>query len=345
MSEDRTTWGIVLAGGSGRRLSSLTADATGTVIPKQFCSLFEGPSLLRTTIRRMRAVVEPSRILVVVAAGHRRWWEPELADIPLENIIVQPCDRGTACGLLLPLTSILYRDPEACVVVAPSDHYVRNEGALSTSLMEALAHVDDRPHELVLLGMEPDRPDTEYGWITPAPGMTGAVRVVASFVEKPDERLAHRLMSSGGLWSSFTFVATGETLMDHFRRTLPWLVERFASALEFVSWERPHHTLLRLYDQLPTVDFSRRVLQHLNDQLRVLAVPPCGWTDLGTPQRLVECIRDGGACMAPGDPCPIQVEHGAADLRNRGGGRSRTAPLDLARAASRAIEKDLRTPG
>jgi mannose-1-phosphate guanylyltransferase len=338
-------WGIVLAGGSGRRLHSLTADATGTVIPKQFCSVFEGPSLLTTTIRRMEAVVEPRRILVVVAAAHRRWWEPELANIPPENIVVQPCDRGTACGVLLPLTSILYRDPNARVVVAPSDHYVRDEQTLSASLLEAVEHVDERPNELVLLGMEPDRPDTEYGWITPSPDAEGSVRVVTSFVEKPDAHLAHELMLSGALWSSFTFVATGETLMDHFRRTLPWLVDRFRSALEFVSWDRPHHVLLRLYDQLPTVDFSKRVLQLVNERLHVLAVPPCGWTDLGTPQRLLECINNGGPCVSADDPCSARLQEGHSAFRNQADRRHRPAALDLARAASRATDLDLPTHG
>jgi len=346
MIEAGARWGIVLAGGSGRRLRSLTADATGTVIPKQFCSVFEGPSLLRMTIRRMQAVVEPSRILVVVAAGHRRWWEPELADIHPENIVVQPCDRGTACGVLLPLTSILYRDQDARVVVAPSDHYVREEETLSASLLEAVAHVDARPRDLVLLGMEPDRPDTGYGWITSSPDVEETVRVVTSFVEKPDERLAHQLMQGGALWSSFTFAATGETLMDHFRYALPWLVERFTSALEFVSWDRPHHVLLRLYDRLPTVDFSQHVLQLLNERLHVLAVPSCGWTDLGTPQRLVECIRECSMpCAVPGDPRPIPAEQENETVQTRGDRHHRAAPLDLARAASRVSGTDLRTPG
>jgi mannose-1-phosphate guanylyltransferase len=346
MSIDGARWGIVLAGGSGRRLHSLTADSTGTVIPKQFCSVFEGPSLLTMTIRRVRAVVDPDRILVVVAAGHRRWWEPELRDIPPENIVVQPCDRGTACGVLLPLTSILYRDRAARVVVAPSDHYVRHETTLRGSLLQALAYLDERPHELVLLGMEPDRPDTEYGWITPCPGSARAVRTVASFVEKPDMRLAERLMQRGSLWSSFTFVATGETLMDHFLQALPWLVDRFTSALEFVSWDRPNHVLLRLYDHLPTVDFSQRVLQLVTERLCVLAVPACGWTDLGTPQRLVECIRECSMpCAVPGDPRPIPAEQENETVQTPADRHHRAAPLDLARAASRVTGTDLRTPG
>jgi mannose-1-phosphate guanylyltransferase len=269
-------------------------------------------------------VVDPERILVVVAAAHRRWWEPELADIAPENIVVQPCDRGTACGVLLPLTSILCRDPAARVVVSPSDHYVRDEDTLSWSLMEAVAHVDGRPRLLVLLGIEPDRPDTEYGWITPAPDGEDAVRLVTSFVEKPDAELAHRLMQSGALWSSFIFVASGEALLDQFKRSLPWLVERFNVELAFGPWEKRPQALLSLYDRLPTVDFSRRVLEQAGDAVYVLPVPPCGWTDLGTPQRVSECVFkdscqqvDAGSapCRRPPSGMVLSTRAGALDLR------------------------------
>lgn len=338
-------WGIILAGGSGRRLHSLTADATGTVIPKQFCSVFKGPSLLRIAIRRMETVVEKRRLLVVVAAAHRRWWEPELHDIFPENIVVQPCDRGTACGVLLPLTSILFRDADARVVVAPSDHYVRDEVTLRTSLLEAVDHLDGWPNDMVLLGMEPDRPDTEYGWITSVPSMGNPVRAVTAFVEKPDALLAERLMADGALWSSFTFVATADALMDQFRQTLPWLVDRFTSALDVVSWDSPHPGLLRLYDHLPTVDFSQRVLQLVTDRLRVLAVPQCGWTDLGTPQRLLECIGNGVSRAPADDRCSIHVQDELADQHRQSDRRQRPAALDLAHAARRAISPDLHNPG
>ena len=338
MSEAGEKWGVVLAGGSGSRLSALTIDATGMVVPKQYCSFLGGPSLVRTTIQRLKKVVDSSRIVVVVSSEHRKWWELDLGDIAPENIIVQPCNRGTACGVLLPVLSILHRDPRARIVVSPSDHYVRDEETLTWSLMEAQAHVDARPGLLVLLGMEPDRPETEYGWITPSAGCAETLRGVASFVEKPDAELADELMRSGALWSSFTFVTTGKTLMGHFRRSMPRLVERFSTGLTYASWDHRQHDLLRLYDRLPTVDFSRLVLAQAHEGVHVLPVPPCGWTDLGTPQRVSECAaRYSWPQDNSGDASVRQSERHVAPLptavRNY-----RRCDVDLAEVALRASD-------
>jgi mannose-1-phosphate guanylyltransferase len=138
MHQHDATWGIVLAGGEGRRLQSLTRDEQGRVVPKQFCSFLGTQSLLRSAIDRMAEVVERQRIIVVVAASHRRWWQRELVDIEPENILVQPVNRGTACGVLLPLAHLAARDPEARVVVAPSDHFVEDEPGYASSLQHAV---------------------------------------------------------------------------------------------------------------------------------------------------------------------------------------------------------------
>ncbi len=340
MNGSSTHWGVILAGGSGSRLNTLTTDADGTVIPKQYCSFLGGPSLLRKTIDRLRVVVDTSRIVIVVSAQHRRWWEPELSDIAPENVIVQPCNRGTACGVLLPLISILSRDPRARVVVSPSDHFVHDELTLTSSLMAAQTHVDALPDRLVLLGMVPDRPETGYGWITPSPGHQGAVRGVASFVEKPDGEVAEELMRSGALWSSFTFVAAGETLMNHFRRLMPWLVDKFDRRLEFASGHNRNLALLGLYDRLPTVDFSRGLLEQVGGGIHVLAVPPCGWTDLGTPERVSECAMRFRCTHHESECKSIALESCQTAPESTANGTHRWNPVDLAEVALRSVEAE-----
>jgi mannose-1-phosphate guanylyltransferase len=116
------TWALILAAGQGTRLRSLTTTKEGFAVPKQFCSLCGGASLLEETLSRAETVATRSHIVTVVAAEHRRWWEPTLWTLPGENIVVQPQNKGTATGLLLPLLHILRRDPNATVAVLPSDH-------------------------------------------------------------------------------------------------------------------------------------------------------------------------------------------------------------------------------
>ena len=135
-----STWALVLAAGEGSRLRALTT-TNGVAVPKQFCSLHDGPSLLQEALHRAEAVAPRQRICTIVAEQHRRWWQGPLWSLPSQNIIVQPENRGTAAGLLLPLLHIEARDPQARVVVLPSDHYVRDEATLARSLRNATAKI------------------------------------------------------------------------------------------------------------------------------------------------------------------------------------------------------------
>lgn len=283
----RHTWAIVLAGGQGKRVRSLTTNAVGDPVPKQFCSFGTGVSLLRRAIDRAARIVSPQRIVTVVAPRHRQWWEPELSDLPVENIVVQPRDRGTAAGILLPLSGILRRDPDAEVVVVPSDHYVENEPRLRAAVLDAILAADGSDVRVVLLGIEPRACDTEYGWIVPVagngPGNVPARRV-ASFVEKPDGERARSLMRRGAVLNSFIFAASGAALLGIFEHAAPQLLGPFSDWPADASLGPLEVEML--YEDLPTCDFSRDILERSCDRLWVVRAPDCGWIDLGTPARL-----------------------------------------------------------
>lgn len=282
MRDGGDRWALVLAGGSGTRLRTLTSDGAGAAVPKQYCSLSGGPSLLEEALGRARSVVPTDRIVVVVAEDHAIWWRPAVADLPARNVIVQPLNRGTAPGVLLPLLSILERDPRASVAVLPSDHFVADEEILARSLRAALEAAERDRERIFLLGIQPDAPDTEYGWIVPAraPGQ-GMVRVSA-FVEKPRPEMALELMRRGAVWNSFVFAAAGAALRTLFLRRRPSLIDALSSL--------PGRPLGEIYAALPISDFSRELLQGSEDRLALLPVPACGWNDLGTPERVSACI-------------------------------------------------------
>src|SRR5262245_53150295 len=128
------TWAVVLAAGEGKRLWALTTDASGVAVPKQFCSLRDGPSLLHEALQRAEAVTHRERICAVVAQQHARWWHDQLEALPRSNLIVQPENRGTAIGILLALLHVIERDPYAVVVLLPSDQHVENEAVMCVAL-------------------------------------------------------------------------------------------------------------------------------------------------------------------------------------------------------------------
>lgn len=289
MPTTHSPWVIVLAGGSGSRLQTLTTDGDGISVPKQYCSLRGGRSLLLETIGRALQLAPRARIVVVVAAEHQRWWRQQLTGSAPDNILVQPRNCGTAAGLLLAIASIRARDRQARIVVLPSDHYIEHNATVLTTLARGLQQVRVEPTRIVLLGITPDSPDTEYGWIVPGPRY-GAVHTVEKFVEKPPLDEAETLLAQGALWHSFLCVADATALWSLCHARHPLLTTPLLDAFELPAGPRTK-ALARAYDMLPNVDFARHVLPGVESHLGLLPVPPCGWTDLGTPARVAECIR------------------------------------------------------
>ncbi|MEZ4450587.1 MAG: sugar phosphate nucleotidyltransferase [Nannocystaceae bacterium] len=278
-------WALVLAAGEGSRLASLTQAATGDPVPKQFCAFGGEVSLLERTLDRAAAIVDPRRIVTVVHRAHRRWWGPLFADVARSSVIVQPSNRGTAIGILLPLLAIARRDPGAVVVILPTDHYVGDEGALRATIAAAFRHAGD--DGVILLGITPEGPETSYGYIVPELGSAGRPHRVRRFVEKPAIAAARRLLDEGALWSSFLFVGRVGAYIDLIREALPGLVDALAPLVSAADEGAP---IDALYASTPSRDFSRDVLERGVDRLRVLAVPRCGWVDLGEPERLLRTL-------------------------------------------------------
>jgi mannose-1-phosphate guanylyltransferase len=266
----------------------------GVDVPKQYCTFKGDQSLLRMALRRAAMLTSRERVVPVVSDQHRQWWEPQLADVPRDNIVVQPCNRGTACGVLLPLIHVLLKEPRASVVILPSDHFVRQEAVFARTATKAFKIVRDAENSIVLLGIRPDGPDSDFGWIEPTLGALDGVHWVLSFVEKPLPVAAQRLMEQGCLWNSCVLVARGVALLSAFKRAFPELVERFGAACVSSTAGEGEERLSRLYARLPSLDLSRDLLQPNDDDLRVLPVPPCGWSDLGTPERVARCLENEG---------------------------------------------------
>jgi mannose-1-phosphate guanylyltransferase len=290
------TWGLVLAGGEGSRLRSLTTRPCGTSVPKQFCSLRGGHTLLEDALKRAAGITAPERICTIVAQQHREWWSDQLREVAPTNVIVQPRNRGTAIGLLYSLLHILPRDPLARVVLLPADHFVRDEVILRESIQQALRRLEQDPSAPVLLGVEPEEIDTELGYILPGePDPLGGQRV-ARFIEKPNAMLARDVVGDGGVWNTFIIAASAQALVDLFLpRFAPLVMEMQVIMNRTSSVGLPAAAgwaaLVDMYERLPQLDFSRDILEGRESKLRVVNVPACGWSDLGTPKRVGETLQ------------------------------------------------------
>lgn len=291
MYDEAETWAVVLAAGEGTRLRSLTTSSSGKTVPKQFCSLYEGPSLLHEALARAEEVATYTRTCAIVARQHRQWWEGMLGYLPAANIIVQPENRGTANGILLPLLHILEREPDARIVLLPSDHHVRQETILSASLRKAVEQLSWRYDETILLGLRPEETDPELGYIVPGRSDGKGALTVTRFVEKPPFAQASDLIDGGALWNAFIVVSSAQGLLRMFQEKIPAIVRRMRAAVKRdLDAGANAQATTQVYADLPTIDFSRDVLPGQEFRLRVLPVARCGWSDLGTPKRVAEAL-------------------------------------------------------
>jgi mannose-1-phosphate guanylyltransferase len=323
--EPRSLWAVILAGGDGKRLSALTTTADGNCLPKQYCSLNGGPSLLELAVKRAARMVPIERIAVVVTENHRQWWEPELASLVPSNVVAQPSNRGTALGILLPLLVIAERDPRAAVICLPSDHHVANECVLSESLRKAISLGAVDCGKLTLLGMVPNGRDAGYGYIVPSGVSESGLAAVQRFCEKPDPLDAAHLLRNGAVWNSGIFTGLIRTILDLYPRHAPGLLGNLK--LRTKDWRDPRipsPDLMHFYASHPILDFSRDLLARQPGRLQFLTVPPCGWSDVGTPARVAATLL---ALRSQRTPTPLSESPGKT--------------LDLATALASAAARNL----
>ena len=285
----RALFTIVLAAGEGTRLRSLTRALHGEDLPKQFAVILGGHSLLQATLTRTSRLSPANRTVVVVSEARERLAERQLTDFPGADPVAQPKNLGTGPGLLLPLARVLARDPDAIVAIVPSDHYVRDVERFVESVKEAEA-VARAENSVVLLSAVPDAPETQYGWVVTSENGDGRGHRVLRFAEKPIAATANELFTTGALWNTFIMVGPARCFWELGRRHLPGQSAQLDAYRRAVGTPSERGVLSALYERMAPADFSRDVLERA-EGLRVVRLEPCGWSDWGTPERVLRSLR------------------------------------------------------
>ena len=294
-------WAIVLAGGEGKRLRSLTRQL-GYDVPKQFCPLLEQETLLQLTLRRVALSIDPAQTLTVVTRSHERFFSPLMAELahhdphhnPQRNLIVQSDNRGTAAAIAYGAFRLAEMDPAASVAVFPSDHWFSDDAELMRNVERAFALVSEFQDLTVALGVAAERPEAGYGWFElGAPIVNDEARLfeVRRFWEKPPAETTRAIWSAGAHRNSFILVAKVSALLSLILKTLPRLHGAFHSVRAVMGTMFEGRTIESLYCDLRRMEFSQRVMARSPQALAVLAVSNLEWSDLGEPRRVLSLLK------------------------------------------------------
>jgi mannose-1-phosphate guanylyltransferase len=258
--------------------------------PKQFCNLFGDRTLLGHTQARIARVIPPERTMCVVVKAHSSYYRQELTGVASSGVLEQPIDRGTTAAIAYSLAQIAAMDPAAVAGFFPADHYFADEDSFTDSLNRAYRVADLSSDTLLLLGAQPDRPEVEYGWIEPGRelvrGGRPALFRVNRFWEKPSAEAARGLLDRGCLWNTFVMIGRVRTFLAALKQSVPNVFRAFAGADRMAGMFDADET----YSSLASGDFSRQVLSAFPDRLTVLRLDNVGWSDLGTPERVIAAV-------------------------------------------------------
>lgn len=291
-------WGVILAGGDGKRLLPLTKMIVGDERPKQFCPIMGRGTLLDQTRDRVRRIIRRQQTIMVVTKAHERFYRDLLGDPHGSQVVVQPCNRGTAPAIAYSLLRVREWDPSGVVAIFPSDHHFADDAAFAADLETAFRAIESRPDRVMLLGVTPDYPEVEYGWVEPGVPLGGrlpdSVCHVSCFWEKPSRSVASALMKNGCLWNSFVMIGKVDTFITLTRRALPRLIEAFESIRPTLLTAGQDAALLDLYSGIRSSSFSDEVLAVYPHELAVICGKNLGWSDLGEPVRVLSVLERKG---------------------------------------------------
>lgn len=273
-------YAVIMAGGIGTRFWPLST----TKKPKQFHDILgTGKSFIQITFERLKKVVPKENIFVVTSQEYVDITMEQLTEMHPFNIIREPQAINTAACNLLSSLIINKIDPDAKIIVAPSDHLILNEDEFAQEVNLAFEKVDE--HKLVTLGIKPTRPETGYGYIQYDNNSKENISKVISFTEKPSLEIAETLVDSGEfLWNSGIFIWSVAAILNAFEDHLPSMFKTLNTYFE--RGTNNEIILKSIYSTLAKVSIDVGILEKSKE---VYVIPASfGWTDLGTWNSLYE---------------------------------------------------------
>lgn len=304
---------VILCGGSGTRLWPLSRSS----YPKQFVDLGNGKTLFKETVRRAQAVAKDAVPYVVTSDAHRFYAQANLFECNQQaTIIVEPVPRNTAPAIAAAANVALSRDPDAVLLVMPSDHAMEDTAAFKTAVEKGVKLAGKG--YLVTFGIQPTAPETGFGYIKEGKEIDQEGYVVDQFVEKPKEEVARKFLESGNYyWNAGIFMFRADRYLEELKKYASHLEIAVQSAIKnavtignVISLDKD------AFEQADAISIDYAVMEHTE---KAALVPlNTTWTDLGSWEAFYDSkAKDQGGNVLEGDVLAVDTQGCYINSRHR----------------------------
>ena len=278
---NKNFYAVIMAGGVGARFWPMSKTKT----PKQFIDILgTGETLIRQTFLRLNKICPAENIFVVTSEQYLELTLEQLPELKAANVLCEPVRRNTAPCIAYANYRILNENPEAQIIVAPSDHIILKEDIFLKVATEALDEAGQH-NCLITLGITPSRPDTGYGYIQinedDNEKLNDKILKVKTFTEKPNLELAKTFLESGDfVWNAGIFIWSAKAIQEAFKKHLPEIDELFAKGKSLYGTSLEKEFIEKTYYICENISIDYGIMEK-SDNVFVYQ-SDFGWSDLGT---------------------------------------------------------------
>lgn len=270
-------YAVIMAGGKGTRFWPLSRET----FPKQFLKIVGQGTLLQNTIHRLSGEVQPANIMVVTTQSQKdivKWQLKEVVE-DFHSVVVEPEGKNTAPAIALAAFKLRGKNPNALMLVLPSDHYVSDVQKFKSTLRRAIPFAEKG--NLVTFGIKPRRPETGYGYIKAGKSLSKGVLSVSSFVEKPDLKTARTYVKDGSYyWNSGIFLFRAKDIIAEMKKYMPETHRAFTGIARSFNTEDEDSALKSIYHGLKDESIDYGIMEKSRKVTMVVADFP--WSDIGS---------------------------------------------------------------
>lgn len=270
-------YAVIMAGGIGSRFWPVSTED----FPKQFHDLLgSGQTLIQKTFSRLQKIIPKENILILTNERYKELVLKQLPDISENQLVLEPAMRNTAPCILLSALKIQKKNPNAIMLVAPSDHWIEDENAFYKNIITAF-QACEKEDVLMTLGIQPTFPNTGYGYIKFNKEELSAKKKVLQFTEKPDYATAKSFLKEGNyLWNAGIFIWSVESIVKSFSSNLPEMFALFSKGIAALNTSVEIAFINENYDASENISIDYGILEKAANVFTLTA--DFDWNDLGT---------------------------------------------------------------